>query len=57
MEKLIFVEKDDTRNINNYLEEGWTIKEITPISARVSLTGSTYNCVTAPWGAYVVIQK
>lgn len=42
MEKIIFVKNDDLREVNEYLEKGWKVKDFKTASESVSCS------VTAP---------
>lgn len=48
MEKVLFVKENDFKELNKYLENGWTVKMISAVSSN----NAVYDCY-----AYVVIEK
>lgn len=57
MEKIVFITKDYTSEINDYLRQGWKVKNIIPVFNTVALSGTTYSSKEGDYGAYVVIVK
>ena len=56
MEKIILVKQETLYDVNKELEEGWTVKMITPVTQTIS-AGSAGWIEKGMYGAYVVLEK
>lgn len=56
MEKIVFIYKNNTTEINEMLKENWKVKFIVPFLENVSVGGQGYTG-SGTYGAYAVLEK
>ena len=57
MEKMIIFYGNDLSEINEKLENGWSVKSVIPFTQTVSNCKSACSSVKGAYGVYVVLKK
>lgn len=57
MQKLILVQSNYTEKLDEYLNDGWYIKDFKPVSDPPSYSESYYGRITGNIYAYVLLEK
>lgn len=60
MQKLILVQSNYTEKLDEYLNDGWYIKDFKPVSDHVSTScgeNCTYDQITGNVYAYILLEK